>query len=319
MVAKFILSLDCEGKWGVADHLTAGDHAALSDERLRAAYDGLIAALDEFDIAATFAFVGTFSLSAERLAGIKPGLEALARDLPGYLEPALADMATGTNQGWTGDWAVEAAATAKPGHEIGLHGATHIPWTWPGMTPELARRELGLIYDARAPILAKTTTFIFPRNRGDHPELLDEVGIAGLRQTREFPSRLASLVSEFNLFEAPEGVPPPAVPLPIPAGYFVNWLSGPRKLVPQAVSRLRARRLLERAEKTGEVVHYWTHPENIASAPATLALLRGILEDVARMRDAGRCEVLTQDGWCRRIDPAHVAASEARRDARLKA
>ncbi len=319
MVAKFILSLDCEGKWGVADHLTPGDHAALSDERLRAAYAGIVAALDRYDIAATFAFVGTFSLPADRLARLKPALGDLARDLPGYLEPALADMETGTRQGWTGDWAVEAAATARAGHEIGLHGATHIPWTWPGMTPDLARRELSLIYDERAPILKRTTTFIFPRNRGDHPELLDDFGIAGLRQTREFPNRLASLASEFNLFEKPEAVPAPAAPLPIPAGYFVNWLSGPRKLVPTAVSRLRARNLLERAAETGETVHYWTHPENIASAPATLGLLEGILAEVARLRDAGRCEVLTQDQWCRRIDPAHVAASEKKREARLAA
>lgn len=317
MTARFILSLDCEGKWGVADHLTPRDHETLSDERLRMAYAGILSALDAFDIPATFAFVGTFSLSADRLRALKPALADFARAVPGYLEPALADMAEGTNQGWTGDWAVEAVDAARTRHEIGLHGATHIPWTWPGMTPDMARRELGLIYDARAPILSRTTTFIFPRNRGDHPELLDDFGIAGLRATREYPNRIASLASEFNIFEKPEGVPPPARPLSIPAGYFVNWLSGGRKLVPQAVSRLRARRLLERAAETGETVHYWTHPENIASAPATLDLLRGILAEVAALRDAGRCEVLTQDGWCRQVDPAHVAASEARRDALL--
>lgn len=78
------------------------------------------------------------------------------------------------------------------------------------------------------------------------------------------------------------GAPPAAKPLSIPAGgFFVNWMSGGRRLVPPALSRLRARRLLERAARTGEVVHYWTHPENIASAPATLGVLRGILAEVA--------------------------------------
>lgn len=317
MTARFILSLDCEGKWGVADHLTAGDHAALADDRLREAYAGVLAVLAEFDIPATFAFVGAFSLTADRLAALRPALADLSRDLPGYLEPALEDMVAGTRQGWTGDWAVEAVDAARQRHEIGLHGATHIPWTWPGMTREMARRELGLLFAEKAPILARTTTYIFPRNAGDHSDLLDEFGIAGLRATRTFPNRIASLASEFNLFETPEGVPPPARPLSIPAGWFVNWMSGGRKLVPPALSRLRARRLLERAARTGEVVHYWTHPENIASAPATLGVLRGILAEVARLRDAGRCEVLTQDGWCRRIDAAHVAASEARRDALL--
>lgn len=317
MAARFILSLDCEGKWGVADHLTAGHHAAFSDERLREAYRGVLAALDEFDIRATCAFVGCFSLPAGALRSLRPALEDLAQDVPGYLQHVLRDSAEGSRQGWTGDWAVEAVATARAPHEIGLHGATHIPWTWPGLTEGVARRELGLLFDVRAPILSRTTTYIFPRNADAHAHVLDEFGVAGLRQARVHPSRLASLASEFDLLARPEPDPPPARPLRIPAGYFVNWLSGFRKMVPHAVSRARARLLMERAARTGEVVHYWTHPENLASAPATLTLLRGILEDVARMRDAGRCEVLTQDQYCRRLDPAHVAASEARRDARL--
>lgn len=317
MVARFILSLDCEGKWGVADHLTPADHAALDDARLREAYAGVLDVLGEFDIPATFAFVGTFSLPAERLAALTPGLTDLAQDLPGYLEPALADMRDGTRQGWTGDWAVEAVDAARTGHEIALHGATHIPWDWPGMSADMARREMNLIYEAKAPILSRATTFIYPRNADGHDGVLNEFGIAGRRLHRGARSRLASLASEFNLFERPEAVPPATVPLGIPAGYFLNWLSGGRRLVPTAVSRQRARSLLRRAALTGETVHYWTHPENIASAPATLGLLRGVLADVARMRDAGRCEVLTQDAWCRRIDPAHVALCEARRDERL--
>jgi hypothetical protein len=46
------------------------------------------------------------------------------------------------------------------------------------------------------------------------------------------------------------------------------------------------------------VVHYWLHPENIASAPATLGLLRMLLREVADAREAGRCEVMTQLDYC---------------------
>ena len=77
--------------------------------------------------------------------------------------------------------------------------------------------------------------------------------------------------------------------------------------MPNAVSLLRAKHMLDRAERTDAVVHYWLHPENIASAPATLVLLRGIVEQVARRRDAGRCEVLTQ------IDYVERRAAHARR------
>jgi hypothetical protein len=317
MAAKFILSLDCEGKWGVADHLTPNDHHTLSDARLREAYESILALLDAFDIAATFAFVGTFSLSADALRGLMPALRGLARQVPGYLEPALADIEGGSRQGWTGDWALAATATARAGHEIGLHGATHIPWSWPGMTATAARRELGLLYSVRAPVLERATTFVFPRNAVAHSEVLREFGIAGLRAARPHPSRLASLAAEFDLFTPPDQAGPPADPIEIPAGHFVNWRSGGRRLVPVGVSRLRARNMLARAERSDGVVHYWTHPENIASAPQTLSVLRGIIEDVARLRDAGRCEVLTQETWCRRLDPELVSRAEARRDDRL--
>jgi hypothetical protein len=95
----------------------------------------------------------------------------------------------------------------------------------------------------------------------------------------------------------------PRVPRQVPSGYFINLAAGPRRIVPQAVSRDRARRMLRRAARTNNVVHYWTHPENIAAAPETLTLLRGIVEDVSRLRDAGRCTVLTQEAYCRTRDP----------------
>ena len=68
LTARFILSLDCEGKWGVADHLTPANHAQLTDAKLREAYRSILDLLDRYAIPATFAYVGCFSLSAVELA-----------------------------------------------------------------------------------------------------------------------------------------------------------------------------------------------------------------------------------------------------------
>jgi peptidoglycan/xylan/chitin deacetylase (PgdA/CDA1 family) len=316
MAARFALSLDCEGKWGMADQLTPGLHTALADAPLRAAYIGLLDALDRYDIPATFAFVGAFSLNRAALVDLRPALDELARHFPDYLGPASAGIAEGA-EGWCGEWAVDAVATARIRHEIALHGATHLPWDHPALTPELARRELGLVYEAAAPILRHVSTYVFPRNAVAHLDVLDEFGIAGARAARLRSSRAANLLAEFDLRAPSDPDPAPAVPLEVPAGYFVNWRSGARRVVPPPLTRLRVRRMLAHAERTGGVVHLWTHPENLATAPPTLDLLRGILADVARMRDAGRCEVLTQDQYCRSVDPAHVERAAARRDALL--
>lgn len=314
-VGRFILSLDCEGKWGVADQLGGDFAATLDDERLKAGYSRLIGLLDEFEMPATFAFVGTFSLGPAELRDLRPALHDLARTVPGYLEPALADGGRPGANGWTGDWAVAAVDAARTPHEIALHGATHIPWDWPGMTAAVARQELGLLYEVGAPILDRVTTYIYPRNAVQHREVLAEFGIAGARDARSPRSRVSSLLSEFDVRAAPDPDPPLASPLRIPAGYFVNWLSGLRRAVPPAVTLWRARQMLRRAAQTGDVVHFWTHPENLVSAPATHDLLRGILAEVSRLRDAGRCEVLTQEQFCRRVDPSHVDGAVQRRDA----
>lgn len=309
MTARFILSLDCEGKWGVADILTREHHAGLSDARLRQAYGDIVALLAEFDLPATFAFVGCFSLDTQALAELRPALKGA------YVEPALADAFEGSRQGWVGDWALASVGEASQKHEIGLHGVTHTPWDQ--LDEAGARAEMDLFYRSGAPMLREVTTWIYPRNAQAHEEVLDAYGIAGLREERESNSRLMRLASEFNLWSQPDADLAAGTPLRIPPGYFVNWRSGARRAAPVALSVERARRMLQYADRIDGVVHYWTHPENIATAPETLLVLRGIVEAAARMRDAGRCQVMTQDDYCRSRAPEHVAACEARRDSLL--
>lgn len=301
MAAKFILSLDCEGKWGVADHLDRGLHASLSDANLRTAYRHLLALLDEYGLTATFAVVGCFAEPSPALERKLDRLRDLARAAPHYLGPALDDMMQGSREGWHGEWAVEAVASAKAVHELALHGVTHVPWT--DLDRRGAEDEIAFLEELETPV-RRARTFVYPRNKIAHSDVLAAAGIAGYRLSRPARSRLASLASEFDVWSKPEPTfAPTGPPMGIPAGYFVNWQSGPRKLVPQAVSVLRLRNMLDRAEQNGDVVHYWLHPENIATAPATLDLLRRMVEVVATRRDRGRCEVLTQAGYVERTIP----------------
>lgn len=317
MTARFVLSLDCEGRWGIADDLGSAHARALDDRSLRQAYRQLLDVLDALAIPATFAFVGTFTLDRPGLRAVRGELAALAARAPGYLEPAIDQIDDG--EGWSGDWAVDAVGSASVRHELALHGGTHLPWLWPGVTDDVARADLALAFDAAPEFVRHVRTFIPPRNQVAHRHVLTEFGIAGSRDARPLLGRAASLRDELDPRMAPDPDPPPAVPVRVPAGRFVNWRHGPRRLVPPAVTRMRFRRALETATRTGDVVHCWTHPENLASGPGTLDLLAGVLTDAARLRDAGRCEVLTQADYCVRADPAAMDDARARRDARLAA
>jgi len=294
--ARFVLSFDCEGKWGSADGLTAGDRRDLKDQKLRDAYGAILSVLDEYRIEATFAFAGAFSQSASGFARIRPAIEALASEAPDYLRPALRDIDETGGEGWHGAALVEAVGTARMQHEIALHGVTHIPWTQ--MDPAFVDTELGLFESLEGPVRS-SRTFVYPRNRVAHVDALEARGFLGFRAAPPDRSRFRSFLSEFNLFDQPEQEQRREGILAIPAGYFLNWRSGARRLVPPAITKLRAKRLLDGAAATNAVVHYWLHPENIATAPSTLQLLDTLVGEVAARRDAGHCVVLTQLGYCR--------------------
>jgi peptidoglycan/xylan/chitin deacetylase (PgdA/CDA1 family) len=310
MVARFIRSLDCEGKWGVADQLTASVHRQLSDADLRIGYRNVLNLLSEFGVPATFAFVGLFAESLEGFRRLIPALQPLVSISPDYLAPALADAERGSRQGWHGDWAIDELLSSSTPHELALHGVTHIPWDSMNFTQ--AQSEMQLLDAIEGPV-RNATTFVYPRNRVAHAELLGDFGIAGYRKSPPPKSRLAALLAEFDIFARPEWEGPTGKPQPIPAGHFVNWQSRTRRIVPIELSTLRADRMLREAAVRDGIVHFWLHPENVVTAPRTLVLLRKIIELVARYREAGRCEVMTQADYCRSIDSRAAAGKQAER------
>jgi len=307
MPARFILSLDCEGKWGVADLLSKIDTRSLSDQALRRAYEGIAQLLDRCDIPATFAFVGLFGETAEQFAKVREGVEVLAAKAPHYLRPALDEIDGGSPTGWHGAWAVDLIGAANARHEIALHGVSHVPWGKVG--EDFVREELRLLEMLSGPVKG-SKTFVYPRNDVGHAHLLPSAGIRGYRLAARARSRASSLLSEFNVRSPSErdgGIANGLVE--IPAGYFVNWQSGLRKTVPHRLTRKRVIYMLDHAERTNGVVHLWLHPENIATAPTTLSLLAGILTLVADRRDQGRCRILRQIDYV--AERTRSAAAEA--------
>lgn len=287
MPGLFILSLDCEGKWGVADLLAQPHNQALSDQRLREAYEAIVRLLEDLGVPATFAVTELFLRSRDELMAL-PHDEIGAR-LP-YAASAFDDLTQGSGEGWSAPWLGELIGER---HERACHGVTHTPWT--AMTREQARYELSLAPESAG------GTFIYPRNAVAHLDLLEEAGFAGYRLPPPRRSRAASLASEFNPFVRAEPSPPPAPLQPIPGGYFINWLGGLRKTVPMSVTRRRARHVLQDAARNGTVAHFWTHPENIAAAPATLGNLAAVLEEAVSLRRQGLIEVMTQIDYCRSL------------------
>lgn len=303
MTATFILSLDCEGKWGMADHLTADHHRWLTTERLRRAYLDILDLFARHRIDATFAFVMAFLLTPDEQREHDALFQDHAIEGRNWLANFRLAQASGAMEGWSLPELLDLVRD-HGGHEIGCHGFSHLPLAETMVTPAVMEHELAAAASVAAMKGVTLETFVYPRNLVGRPAALGAHGYAGYRDRLPVPSgmigKASNLLSEFNVAQRPQPDAPAdaARPLPIPSGFFLNWRHGARRHVPLAVTERRWSGLLAKAVRGGSVVHLWLHPHNIISAPDTFDLLARVLARVAALRDAGLLEVRTQSGYC---------------------
>ncbi|HLL32019.1 MAG TPA: hypothetical protein VK403_13595 [Allosphingosinicella sp.] len=301
MTGTFIVSLDCEGKWGMADGLQPY-HRQLTDSALARAYESLISIFARHDIAATFAYVMAFTLTPEEREILRGSLEPQEGEADPWMRHFWDARARGDIEGWFQPQALE-IVRQDGRHEIACHGFCHRPLGDSSISEAGARAELRAA-DAVARIKGLTpSTFIFPRNEVGHLDVLREAGFLGYRELLARPGgklgKAIRLAEEFNVRPRPQRSKPPRADglVPIPAGYFFNWRFGARARVPVAATLARWKHLIDRSAEGG-VVHLWLHPHNLITAPATRPPLEAVLAHAARRRDEGRLRILTQQSYC---------------------
>lgn len=297
----FVMSLDCEGKWGMADGLQPYHHKLLTSERLAGAYRQLLDLLERHRVGATFAFVMAFVLGeAERRQF--PLLDEASNPNDPWLRHYWDSLSAGRSDGWHLPEALDMVRAAG-GHEIASHSFCHRPLGDRSLDPAGAAAELALASQAARLKQVELKTLVFPRNEVGNLPAVRAAGYRGYRQRLERRGgRIAALLEEFNTSRGPQPAKPATDGLvPIPPGHFFNWRFGLRRLVPPAVTVQRWRGQLERCARDGGVVHLWLHPHNLITGPGTAAVLDRVLGEVARLRDRGQIEVLTQHEYCQRL------------------
>lgn len=307
MAGCFIVSFDCEGKWGMADHLTGDHHRFLTDENLTKVYHDLVAMLGDHEIPATFAFVMAFLLDEGERRLFKD--ELAPRDQSDrWLSDVVRGQAT-NGQGWFQP-GILGAVKAEGAHEIACHGFCHRSLGAGELSDEAARRELGAAERVARLKNIGLETLVFPRNRVGNLPAVRDAGYLGYRrrklQTTRLPAKLANLAEELDMFPAPERAvaATPGELVAIPHGHFFNWRYGSRRLVPPAVTVKRWRTLLDRAADEQGVAHLWLHPHNLITAPSTWEPFRQVLAHAQRLTQSGRLELLTQADYCRKMQLA---------------
>jgi peptidoglycan/xylan/chitin deacetylase (PgdA/CDA1 family) len=285
------MSLDCEGKWGMADCLRPYHHRDLTSAKLAEGYWQLLSMLAEYDIPATFAFVMAFALSERELSGF-PILDRFRQRQDPWLESYWQCLEGGFSEGWHEPACFEMVRAAGV-HEIASHSFCHRPLGDSSIDGQGAAVELDLATAAARLKGVELKTLVFPRNEVGNLSAVRRAGYLGYRTRLKRHGgnigRIEALLEEFAMNRGPQE--PLAMTdglVAIPSGRFFNWRFGLRLLVPPAVTRKRFRNQLEQCAHEGGVVHLWLHPHNFATGPGTAPVLAAVLSDVARLRDRGR-------------------------------
>jgi len=306
---KFIISFDCEGKWGSADHITDHHCQMHTNRNLNKAYQRLVDSLDKRQIKSTFAFVAAFIMSAEEYHSDPSAFRDVDINGNNWLTRFREDVSQKLYDGWFNPEALEIVKRSG-NHEIGCHGFSHLPLAENLISREDFCQEMA---SARQFAMAKNLSFrtlIYPRNLCGYTDELSRYGFVGYR-TALYPnpnklSKISGLLSEFNCFQQAQTYLPTYLPtysaqdavVEIPPAYFLNWRAHVRKKIPIAVSLMRWKSIIRDAVKNSKVVHLSSHPHNFIDGDRQYQLFEGILDIAVREIDKGNLISLTQEEYC---------------------
>lgn len=284
MKGVFTLSLDCEGKWGVADSLE-GRNALITKEALDFAYKYICDTLSANDIRASFAFTSLFSVEEDRIISYFENFSSYCNQGYDWFRPICAMMKTGKLEGWVGKSYFDRAI--NEGHEISWHGFSH------HSLADVVSKEL-VIYEAQEgrricqENRVEVCSMVFPRNAVGHIELLRSFGFEVYRDGGAAgwaSSKYFRLLDEFNFMKKSSRLRGDGFVLP--SGNFLNWPAGFRSIVPRDLTVRRWKGMLDDAVNCGGEVHLWFHPHNLITAPSMMEVFREVIEYVGKLVKTG--------------------------------
>ena len=322
-----VLSIDTELAWGAVHHGSAPEaYPHWRDyDRVRPAVDRLLAAMDRYDISCTWAVVGHLMLDrCEPVGGVKhPELKRPAYSWFKQDDWFYADPASSASEApkWYGPDVISKIRGAKTKHEIGSHTFSHMIIGDPGCSAEVFSSDLDAHISLANKAGIKLESFVYPKNRVGHAGELAARGFTCYRTSERpwysrFSGRMYGLAYKADIFTP---VPPP-VTFPrsrggvweLPASYYYRIGGGWASRQPMAVRRWKLRLGLRRAAARKGMLHIWFHPYDIAGdIERLMPPLEATFKEAAKLRDAGKLDVLTMGEVARRMSSPATAGAAA--------
>ena len=266
MSGALCISIDVELAWGVWERPHPESLVRASEER--SIVRALVALFERHEVSATWAIVGRL---LDRDPDRRPDV-------------------------WFAPEVIDTIRAAKVPQDIGSHSYAHVYFT---DTPrDELRRDLAQarqVHDAHG---LPFTSFVFPKNRVAHTDLLAEAGVRVFRSVDrgwhidarerfgQAAGRVANLVDKL-LPITPRVVEPirHAGIVELPSSMLLMARTGLRRAARPAAVRAKARRGLAAAVETGKTFHLWFHPSNFyVDGERQLAILEDIVAEAASLR-----------------------------------
>lgn len=280
--AVFVLSLDCEGLWGMLDQPNLQSSGIINQQSLKRAYQDIYTILDKNEVRATAAFVSLFSVPFDFIQSVGSLIEEQQRLSKGWLDPVCENIRQGPTamDGFIGYDLAAAALSA--GHELGWHGSTHVNWVQASRRSIEIEIELFRLVNEFHGSYPKS--FVYPRNLIDKVDMLSAAGINNYRSAVRYnlASRLVSLGKEFTSYNSSkkEQMSSQSGVLSHPVGDFLNWPLGLRKVVSVKSTINRWKAMIDRSVSESGYVHMWFHPHNLITSPQMLVSFQEIMDYV---------------------------------------
>jgi len=313
----FVVSIDTELAWGEA-HRRDGSQGRHHFDAERPVIDAILDLFARYEIAATWAIVGHLFLDACQDDGKGPHPDLVTPDYDWLGEDWLAVdpcSTIGAAPHWYGRDIVDAVLACPVPQEVGSHSFSHVIVDDPACTPEVFAAELAAAGRLAAERRVELRSFVYPRNSIGQIERLAEHGYRcyrGGRPVAPFAGRPGWQRRALALVDKLRPLPGSAT-LParhgsgvwnVPQTYLFAPATTGRRLPPVLWAR-RPRARLRQAARDRSLFHLWFHPYNVTADPdRALAALEVVCREAARLRDAGRLDVVTMGALADRLDAA---------------
>ena len=299
--ATFIISFDCEGKWGMVD-LSQNNSQLFSNERLNNAYSDIISIMKHYNIKGTFGFVGAFTMTQEEYFNNTHLFNELIINNKPYLKSFLIDAENKIFDGWMNPKTLDIVRTNK-NHEIASHGFSHLPLSESIIDQKTFLDEMSKMKKIMESKNIRIKTLIYPRNKVGFTSELSQFGIKGYREdffgsNSPLFGKTKSFMSEFNIFQKAQKHSKYQNPIKIPSGYFLNWRSHYREKIPVSITTKRWENIVKNAIQNNSVIHLWTHPHNFITGKNQFMLFEKILKIVSEARNQNKLNIMTQNEYC---------------------